>query len=468
MKRSKKILIYKLSCFLFAIVLLLLPQRALPQSDIQVLATVLGIDGTGGNVTVAAQLAVPVAQSGDGKASTVAKATGGSISEALENLEIGMGRRVNFGHLSTVAAGKGMLLSDIKEFVSYLMSSGKVGPGAYLVYCSHSTASEFIEQAQKMGESSDAELGNFIAYNKSGNHVTTATALKFLQTLHSTSGAACLPCVQLEDENSESNPGDSSVGEGRGGAASEKSQSGAGGLPTESEKKQEEQKSEEAEKSGRSEGESESESQAKSESGGNSENGSQQEGGGSGKSSDGKKSGKETGTAEKKKLVAADSIAVYGGDREEPTVLNALATRGVVWQDTHSNYGLVELRNVLIDGQTVPSVAARLSGKSVKKSAKIVKGENVLTYKIKVKLKLDDSHICANPGFFGLLKDKLEEEFESVIRNNLAFAVQTSKETGIDFLGIREWFHKFCRKGAENFDLSSVIVNIETKVIIQT
>lgn len=96
MKRSKKILIYKLSCFLFAIVLLLLPQRALPQSDIQVLATVLGIDGTGGNVTVAAQLAVPVAQSGDGKASTVAKATGGSISEALENLEIGMGRRVNF------------------------------------------------------------------------------------------------------------------------------------------------------------------------------------------------------------------------------------------------------------------------------------------------------------------------------------------------------------------------------------
>ena len=149
-------------------------------------------------------------------------------------------------------------------------------------------------------------------------------------------------------------------------------------------------------------------------------------------------------------------------------MLNALATRGVVWQDTHSNYGLVELRNVLIDGQTVPSVAARLSGKSVKKSAKIVKGENVLTYKIKVKLKLDDSHICANPGFFGLLKDKLEEEFESVIRNNLAFAVQTSKETGIDFLGIREWFHKFCRKGAENFDLSSVIVNIETKVIIQT
>ncbi len=447
----------------------MLPQRSLPQSDIQVLATVLGIDGTNGDVMVSAQLAVPVAQTGDGKASTVAKATGGSISEALENLEIGMGRRVNFGHLSTVAAGKGMLLSDIKEFVSYLMSSGKVGPGAYLVYCAQSTASDFIEQAQKMGESSDAEVGNFIAFNKSGNHVTTATALKFLQTLHSTSGAACLPCVQLEDENSDSEQGDTSVGEGRGGGSDSQEQGEENGSQT-SEKRKSEQEGKEAEKSGGENAQNEEQSGDEKESGGSSAKNSQDENGdsGSGKASNGKKSSGGNGGGEKKKLVAADSIAVYGGDKEEPTVLNTLATRGVVWQDTHSNYGLVELRNVLIDGQTVPSVSARLAGKSVKKSVKVINGENVLTYKIKVKLKLDDSHLCVNPDFFGILKDKLEKEFESVIRNNLAFAVQTSKETGIDFLGIRDRFHKFCRKGAHNFDLTAVVVHIEPKVIIQT
>ena len=125
MTRRRRILVYKLFCILFGLVLLCLPYRGMPYSDLRVVATVLGIDGGVGEVSVAAQLAVPVAQNGDGKASTVATAKGGSISEALENLEIGLGRRVDYGHLSTVAIGEGMTLEDVTEHVSYLMSSGK-------------------------------------------------------------------------------------------------------------------------------------------------------------------------------------------------------------------------------------------------------------------------------------------------------------------------------------------------------
>lgn len=126
MKRSKKILIYKLCCVAFAAVLLFVPQQGTPYSDIRVLATVLGVDGGDGNVTVAAQLAIPVAQGSDGKASTVAKATGGSIGEALENLELGLGRRVDYGHLSTVAIGKEMLLTDLQTFTGYLLDRKSV------------------------------------------------------------------------------------------------------------------------------------------------------------------------------------------------------------------------------------------------------------------------------------------------------------------------------------------------------
>ncbi len=59
MKRSKKILIYKICCVAFGAILLFVPQRGTPYADIRVLATVLGVDGTDGNVTVSAQLAVP-------------------------------------------------------------------------------------------------------------------------------------------------------------------------------------------------------------------------------------------------------------------------------------------------------------------------------------------------------------------------------------------------------------------------
>ncbi|MDE7395313.1 MAG: hypothetical protein K2M95_04260, partial [Clostridiales bacterium] len=60
MKRDNRIRIYKIGCLLFAALLLLLPQRTVPYSDVRVLATVLGVDEENGQVTVSAQLAVPV------------------------------------------------------------------------------------------------------------------------------------------------------------------------------------------------------------------------------------------------------------------------------------------------------------------------------------------------------------------------------------------------------------------------
>ncbi len=416
MKRSHKIMLYKLSCLLFALVLMFLPHRGQPYSDIRVLATVLGVDGGEGNVSVSAQLAVPVAQNGDGKASTVARATGGSLPEALENLEIGLGRRIDYGHLSTVAIGEGALIDDIYNYMSYLLSSGKMGPGAFLVYCSKSQAGDFIEEAQQMGESSDAELANFISYSKRANHVATTTALKFLQTLNSSSHAATMPCVQLEDED-------------------EKSNSGSG------------------EQSGQS---------------GGGQGGSQQQDEQSSSGSSGQSGQSGGGENKKKKLVAVDAVAAFGGDIKAATILDELTTRGVVWQDPNSDFGLVELRDVLIDGEEVPSVSARLTGKKVSRSAKIENGENVLSYKIKIKLRLDDSRICGNPLFYDKWKNALEEEFGSVVQSNLMRSVEVSKEMNLDFLGIRESFRKYCRKGYDNFELSSVVVNTDISVTIQT
>lgn len=403
MRRSKKILICKIACVLFAAVVMFLPQRGQPYSDIRVLATVLGIDGSSGDVKVSAQLAVPVAQGSDGQASTVIEGSGGSLAEALENLEIGLGRRIDYGHLSTVAIGKDMRLSDIKPYVGCLLSSGKAGPGAYLVYCPESEAAEFIRSSEQMGESSDAELGNFISYSKSGNHVSTITVLQFLQGLNSSSHAAFVPCVATEDDEQ---------GESKGSGGSQ---------------------------------------------GGEQQQGDEQQQGGS-----------EKGGEQKKKLVAADSVAVFGGQGDGATVLDSLTTRGIVWQDPNSDFGLTELRNAVIDGQEVPSVPARLVGKRVRRSVKHTDGENTFTYKIKIKLRLEDAQLLGNPLDYEIQRKALEKYFESMIENNIMSTVKMSKETGIDFLSFRETFRKYCKKGYESFDLSAVNVRVEAKVCIRT
>lgn len=465
MKRSKKILLYKLCCVVFAAVLLFVPQQGTPYSDIRVLATVLGVDGGDGNVTVAAQLAIPVAQGSDGKASTVAKATGGSLGEALENLEIGLGRRVDYGHLSTVAIGKEMLLSDLQTFTGYLLSSGKAGPGTYLVYCADSTASDFLDEAQGLGESSDAELSNFISYNKNGNHVSTTTLLRFLQSLHSVSHATYMPCVAIEDENAQSEA------KGAGSGDETKSLEQLNTNDRSKEKAPSGNKEETSDKNADSESDTESKQSEKKQSGQKQQGNDGQQGGQEDSQSGGQngQSGSQSGGGkEKKKLAAANTVVVYGGDADEAVELDALATRGVVWQDAHSDFGLVELRNVQLDGTDIPAISARLTGKKVTTKADRIQGENVFTYRVRIKLRLDDSKICSNPLFYNQWKNVLEQMFESVIQNNIMQTVAVSKELNADFLGIREYFHKFCRKGFNAFDLQTVVVKVNADVTIQT
>ncbi len=456
MKRSKKILIYKLSCILFAALLLVLPNRVRSYSDIRVLAIVLGIDGGDGNVTVSAQIAVPVSQNGDGKASTVASAMGGSLSEALDNLEIGMGRHIDYGHLSTVAIGKDMKLRDISEHMVYLMSSGKIGPGAFLVYCDSSPAADFLKSAQQMGESSDAELGMFIAHSKRGNHVSTTTALRFLQSLNSSSHAALIPCVKLQEDGDKSQSGGSGAGRGSSMKSSESVDAS----------EQSKKSADEAKKENRENSEGES---------GESGGGSGSESGGSGGSESGGSGGSESGgsggsgeSSEQKKLVAVDSVVVFGGDSNDPQVLSPLISRGLVWQDKYSDLGLVELRNVVIDGEELPFLSARLTNKKVGRSIKKENGENVFTYKIKVKLRLDDSRICGNPSFYNKWKNAIEQKFEGMIKNNLMLSFETSKEMNLDFMGLRDYCRKFNRKCYSDFDLSKLVFKVDVTVTIQT
>ena len=405
MKRENRIRMYKIGCILFAALLLLLPQRNFPYSELRVLATVLGIDEENGRVTVSAQLAVPVADGSGGKPSTVASASGNSLGEALEHMEIGIGRRIEYGHLSTVALGKDMGYTAAKSAVSYLLASGKVGACAFLVYCPNSGAAEFLQDAQSLGDNSDAELGRYITYFKSDNHVSTVNVLQFLQSLSAASHTIFVPCVRLADSKTTNEESESPQGEQQ--------------------------------------------------NGGQGEQGGEQSGGGqSGQSGD-----------EEKKMVAADTVAVFGGGQDAPVVLDEHTTRGIVWQDGDSRFGLVELKNVTIDGQTEKSVTARLTSKRVR--VKLThKNGNACVYKIKVKLKLESLQVLGTQVVQNERKKALEREFECMIDNNVAHAVAVSKERGLDFLELRTRFHQFCMKGYKTFDLPKTDVTVKASVKI--
>lgn len=404
MKRDNRIRVYKIGCLLFAALLLLLPQRTVPYSELRVLATVLGVDEQDGRITVSAQLAVPVASGSGDKASAVASASGDSLGQALENMEIGIGQRIDYGHLGTIALGKDTDFTTAKSAVSYMLASGRVAACAYLVYCPSTSASDFIMQAQTLGDSSDAELGRYVSYLKNANPVSAVSVLQFVQSLGASSHTSYVPCVRLEEDKMQ--------GGGESGGQSEQQSGG----------------------------------QSEQQSGGQNE---QQSSGG--------------GQGEQKKMVAANTVAVFGGGQNAPVLLDERTTKGIVWQDEDSRFGLVELKDVTIDGQTEASVTARLTSKKVRTKLSYKNG-NTCAYKIKVKLRLESTQVLGAQTKQRERKKALEREFERLIESSVMYAVAVSKERDLDFLELRARFHRFCTKGYKVFDLKSTAVSVKAEV----
>ncbi|MDE7395094.1 MAG: Ger(x)C family spore germination C-terminal domain-containing protein, partial [Clostridiales bacterium] len=149
--------------------------------------------------------------------------------------------------------------------------------------------------------------------------------------------------------------------------------------------------------------------------------------------------------------------------QDAPVVLDERTTTGIVWQDEDSRFGLVELKNITLDGQTEVSVTARLTSKKVKTKLSHKNG-NTCAYKIKVKLRLESMQVLGTQIAQSERKKALEREFERMIENSVMYAAAVSKERGIDFLELRSRFHRFCTKGYKTFDLKSTDVSVKAEV----
>lgn len=199
--KPKRLLLYKIIAVLFAAFLFLMPDNinAMPDMDMRVLVTTLGLDEAAGQIQTVAQIIVPVAGGGSTGNNQVADGKGKSVSEALNNLSLGLGRKAELGQCGMVIIGNKIAASDnLLDALTYLMSSGIVSPGASLVYCDGQEVNEFMQNANELGEKTGAGLNNFIMYSKEGTHVSTLTLLEFLSNLSAESAATYIPCVTIE------------------------------------------------------------------------------------------------------------------------------------------------------------------------------------------------------------------------------------------------------------------------------
>lgn len=220
----KKLLIYKILLFVFAFVLAFLPSTVSRNMEVnsRVVVEMLGLDGDD-EIEVTAQYVTPTETEG---ATTKDKVTvkAKTLNEAIERLNIALGRRAELGQCSVIVVG-----SDVKpQILGTLMTSTDVTADVYLT-AAEEKASDLVGDMTEFMKKTGATDADFIAYSSKKAHVATITLLNFLSDLGSASETAYMPLAEMLKEQAGSGGGGGSDGGQSSGGSGGSSGGGSGG-----------------------------------------------------------------------------------------------------------------------------------------------------------------------------------------------------------------------------------------------
>lgn len=226
MRAEKKLFICKILLFAFAFFIAFMPSTASRNSEVnsRVIVEILGLDG-GEKLSITAQYVMPTAaQSTAGKDTVTVE--GNSLTEAIEALDIALGRRAELGHCSMVIVGK-----DVEpDVLGTLMTATDVTADVN-VSAAEDSAKNVIGDITDFMSKTGATDADFIVYGAKKSHIATNTLLGFLSDLGSASKSAYLPVVQMLKSQDSSSDSQSESKKGKSGGQSEQDsgQSGQGG-----------------------------------------------------------------------------------------------------------------------------------------------------------------------------------------------------------------------------------------------
>ena len=185
----------------------------MPEIETKLLLTTIGIDSTEDGYILSATAVMPK-ESHDGATMRLSvNGDGASISEALDVLSAKMGKQLELGLCGLVIVGNTFLGKDIMPHLEYLLSSGKVIPGAHLCYAPNKSAKETIELSNMLSEATSNGLSKLIEHNQATTNMPAVTLHKFLSQTHGVSKCSYMPCLSLSEKKDELPKTNSSGGE---------------------------------------------------------------------------------------------------------------------------------------------------------------------------------------------------------------------------------------------------------------
>ena len=233
----KKMFSYKsLLCILLVIIFLLGIGGISAEAQGNRLAVVnlLAVDSDGEKIEVAVNIITP---SSGGKTTKTFSGSGKTISKALENVSVQLGKDIGLAHCDVMAVGDNLCNEGILKVLDFFTRTKKVGRNAKLLNFNKEPF-KFLEAMTYLNETLNLEIAEIISYNKDSLDASESNIEAFYSGYYSDIGVTIMPKVEIttdqklnaikvkaSGENSSSNSGNegstsSGGGSSAGGSAS--------------------------------------------------------------------------------------------------------------------------------------------------------------------------------------------------------------------------------------------------------
>jgi|GEM_PF-2801458 len=235
-KRKEKLRWIKIVVALGLVLMLLSPLPvSSPQIHMSALSLAIGIDYSEHGVKALALVYLPIVGGGPLYAGDVVEAEGQNIAEALENINILLGRRVEYMHCGLLVLGKDYAKNGVINDLEHLIITGTVSPTINVALATTDDARAFLEALNEY--SNRMTLSNLFKYTVSGALSHSNNLLDFIRDSHSSSGASVMAAFELSggedageggitNEGEEDETEDEAEGEEEGNEGSEDNEGG--------------------------------------------------------------------------------------------------------------------------------------------------------------------------------------------------------------------------------------------------
>ena len=212
--KTKLLKIYKLMILFFILVLILSPKSVTnrPEIETKLLLTSIGLDKVEDQYRVSATAVMPQESQNGSTMRLNVGVEADSVSAAFEKLSLKMGKKLELGLCGLIVIGDTFGDESILPHLNYLMASGKIIPGAYLVLSPGKSAKETIEMSNMLSEASSNGLSKLIEHNALDTNMPSITLLKFLSETGSVTKSSYIPCIEIGKKDSGSDQGKPSDG----------------------------------------------------------------------------------------------------------------------------------------------------------------------------------------------------------------------------------------------------------------